>query len=87
MVKGIELFAGHFKGFEDSYDVFRLTGTLTEEKRISLPEGVARDFHYFIDQMLTMSDDEQKNIAKSIDERAFDSKTTLGRLRAIYGVS
>jgi hypothetical protein len=68
-------------------DVFRLTGTLTEEKRISLPEGVARDFHYFIDQMLTMSDDEQKNIAKSIDERVFDSKTTLGRLRAIYGIS
>jgi hypothetical protein len=68
-------------------DVFRLTGTLTEEKRISLPEGVARDFHYFIDQMLTMSEDEQINIAKSIDERAFDGKTALGRLRAVYGIN
>jgi hypothetical protein len=68
-------------------DVFRLTGTLTEEKRISLPDDVARDFQYFIGQMLTMSDDEQMNIAKSIDERAFDKKTALGRLRAIYGIS
>ena len=68
-------------------DVFRLTGTLTEEKRINLPEGVARDFHYFIDQMLTMSEDEQINIAKSIDEKAFDGRTALGRLRVVYGIS
>jgi len=65
-------------------DVFRLMGTLAEGERTDLPESVAADMIKFLQQMQELSEETQKNIGRSIDEKAFNLKIAVDRLRAIY---
>ena len=93
MVRGLDTFRDHFKGYEDCYiliggtacdDVFRLSTTLAAADRFELPGQLAADLTKFLG---SLQEKDWPAIRSAVGKgRLPDTASVLSRIRDNFGL-